>query len=52
MDIDCNAGKKEVQELKDYFAAFEERLPTEIENQRVEFGKRLNKSPEVWRING
>ena len=52
MDIDCNAGKKEVQELKDYFKTFEERLPTEIENQRVEFGKRLNKSPEVWRING
>ena len=52
MDIDCNAGKKEVQELKDYFATFEERLPTEIENQRVEFGKRLNKSQEIWRING
>ena len=51
MDIDCNAGKKEVRELKDYFDTFEERLPAEIEQQRLEFGERLNGSPEIWRIN-
>jgi phosphoenolpyruvate carboxykinase (GTP) len=51
MNIDCDDGKKEVQELKNYFNLFEDRLPVEIENQRIEFGKRLNKSPEIWRIN-
>ena len=51
MDIDCNAGKKEVRELKDYFDTFEERLPAEMEQQRLEFGERLNGSPEIWRIN-
>ena len=51
MDIDCDAGKKEIKELEDYFKIFEDRLPEEIENQRIEFGKRLNKAPEIWRIN-
>ena len=51
MNIDCDAGKKEVQELKDYFNILEDRLPVEIENQRIEFDKRLNESPEIWRIN-
>ena len=51
MDIDCKAGEKEVEELKDYFATFEERLPAEIEHQRIAFGERLSKAPEIWRIN-
>jgi len=51
MDIDCDAGKKEIKELEDYFKIFEDRLPEEIENQRIEFGKRLNEAPEIWRIN-
>jgi phosphoenolpyruvate carboxykinase (GTP) len=51
MDIDCEAGKKEVEELKDYFATFEDRLPAEIESQRVAFSKRLSEAPGFWRIN-
>ena len=51
MDIDCKAGEKEVEDLKDYFATFEERLPAEIEHQRIAFGERLSKAPEIWRIN-
>jgi len=51
MDIDRNAGQNEVAELEDYFATFGDRLPLEIETQRVVFGKRLRQAPEVWRIN-
>ena len=51
MDIDREAGKKEVEELKGYFETFEDRLPAEMENQRQAFGQRLDAAPEVWRIN-
>ncbi len=50
MDIDREAGQKEVAELENYFATFEDRLPPEIENQRLEFNKRLSLAPLVWRI--
>jgi phosphoenolpyruvate carboxykinase (GTP) len=50
MDIDREAGKKEVEELKGYFETFEDRLPAEMESQRIAFGERLNSAPEVWRI--
>ena len=50
MDINREAGIKEVEELKDYFKIFEDRLPPEIESERLEFGKRLRQAPEVWRI--
>jgi phosphoenolpyruvate carboxykinase (GTP) len=52
MDIDREAGKKEVAEHKSYFETFEDRLPAEMENQRIAFGKRLDTAPEVWRIGG
>ena len=50
MDIDKQAGKREVQEIKSYFETFEDRLPIEMEKQRVAFDARLDKSPEIWRV--
>jgi phosphoenolpyruvate carboxykinase (GTP) len=52
MDVDREAGKKEVEELKGYFETFEDRLPAEMEIQRQAFSERLDNAPEVWRING
>jgi phosphoenolpyruvate carboxykinase (GTP) len=50
MDIHRKPAKKEVEELKDYFATFEDRLPMELEKQRISFEKRLDNGPSVWRI--
>ena len=50
MDIDREAGKREVEELKGYFEIFEDRLPDEMEVQRQAFSERLDAAPEVWRI--
>ncbi len=52
MDIDREAGKQEVEELKGYFETFENRLPEEMEVQRQAFSERLDAAPEVWRISG
>lgn len=52
MDIDREAGKQEVEELKGYFETFENRLPEEMEVQRQAFSERLDATPEVWRISG
>ena len=52
MDIDREAGKQEVEELKGYFETFEDRLPEEMEIQRQAFSERLDAAPEVWRISG
>ena len=52
MDIDREAGKQEVEELKGYFEIFEDRLPEEMEVQRQAFSERLDATPEVWRISG
>ncbi len=52
MDIDREAGKQEVEELKGYFETFEDRLPEEMEVQRQAFSERLDATPEVWRISG
>ncbi len=52
MDIDREAGKQEVEELKGYFEIFEDRLPEEMEVQRQAFSERLDAAPEVWRISG
>jgi len=52
MNINRQAGKREVQEIKSYFETFEDRLPTEMEEQRVAFDARLDNSPELWRVDG
>ena len=52
MNINRQAGKREVQEIKSYFETFEDRLPTEMEEQRMAFDARLDNSPELWRVDG
>ena len=52
MNINRQAGKIEVQEIKSYFETFEDRLPTEMEEQRMAFDARLDNSPELWRVDG
>ena len=52
MNINRQAGKREVQEIKSYFETFEDRLPTEMEEQRMAFDARLENSPELWRVDG
>ena len=42
MNINRQAGKREVQEIKSYFETFEDRLPTEMEEQRMAFDARLD----------
>ena len=50
MNINRQAGKREVQEIKSYFETFEDRLPTEMEEQRMAFDARLDNSPEIWHV--
>ena len=52
MNINRQAGKREVQEIKSYFETFEDRLPAEMEEQRMAFDARLDNSPELWRVDG
>ena len=52
MNINRQAGKREIQEIKSYFETFEDRLPTEMEEQRMAFDARLDNSPELWRVDG
>ena len=52
MNINREAGKREIQEIKNYFETFEDRLPTEMEEQRMAFDARLDNSPELWRVDG
>ena len=40
----------EVEEIKSFFEKFGEALPPELEKQRQEFGQRVEKAPEVWRV--
>jgi phosphoenolpyruvate carboxykinase (GTP) len=40
----------EVEEIKGFFDKFGEKLPPELESQRQEFGKRVEKAPEVWKV--
>ena len=39
----------EVEEIKGFFDKFGQKLPPELEAQRQEFGKRVEKAPEVWK---
>jgi phosphoenolpyruvate carboxykinase (GTP) len=40
----------EVEEIKGFFEKFGQTLPPELEGQRQEFGKRVEKAPEVWKV--
>ncbi|CAO3415839.1 phosphoenolpyruvate carboxykinase (GTP) [Azospirillum doebereinerae] len=50
MDIDRKEAEAEAQDQQELFNRFGERLPAEIEQQRAALLKRLEESPDVWRI--
>ncbi|WP_044550167.1 phosphoenolpyruvate carboxykinase (GTP) [Azospirillum lipoferum] len=50
MDIDRKEAEAEAKDQEELFNRFGDRLPDEIEQQRLAVLKRLENSPEVWRI--
>ncbi|MCW2242636.1 phosphoenolpyruvate carboxykinase (GTP) [Azospirillum canadense] len=50
MDIDRKEAEAEAKDQEELFNRFGSHLPNEIEQQRVELLKRLEASPDVWRI--
>ncbi|CAO3449025.1 phosphoenolpyruvate carboxykinase (GTP) [Azospirillum largimobile] len=50
MDIDRKEAEAEAKDQEELFNRFGDRLPSEIEQQRIALLKRLENSPEVWRI--
>lgn len=50
MDIDRKEAEAEAKDQEELFNRFGSHLPNEIEQQRVELLKRLESSPDVWRI--
>ncbi|WP_376957927.1 phosphoenolpyruvate carboxykinase (GTP) [Azospirillum sp. A26] len=50
MDIDRKEAEAEAKDQEELFNRFGDRLPEEIEQQRVAVLKRLENSPDVWRI--
>jgi len=50
MDIDRKEAEAEAKDQEELFNRFGDRLPEEIEQQRVNVLKRLENSPDVWRI--
>ena len=50
MDIDRKEAEAEAKDQEELFNRFGERLPAEIEQQRMALLKRLEEVPDVWRI--
>ncbi|KAA0597672.1 phosphoenolpyruvate carboxykinase (GTP) [Azospirillum lipoferum] len=50
MDIDRKEAEAEAKDQEELFNRFGDRLPEEIEQQRVAVLKRLESIPDVWRI--
>ncbi|MBK1838968.1 phosphoenolpyruvate carboxykinase (GTP) [Azospirillum sp. YIM B02556] len=50
MDIDRKEAEAEAKDQEELFNRFGDRLPEEIEQQRLAVLKRLETSPDVWRI--
>ncbi|GLR79294.1 phosphoenolpyruvate carboxykinase (GTP) [Azospirillum oryzae] len=50
MDIDRKEAEAEARDQEELFNRFGDRLPEEIEQQRLAVLKRLENSPDVWRI--
>ncbi|ANC92542.1 phosphoenolpyruvate carboxykinase (GTP) [Azospirillum humicireducens] len=50
MDIDRKEAEAEAKDQEELFNRFGDRLPNEIEQQRIALLKRLENSPDVWRI--
>jgi len=50
MEVDREGAMRDVEEQQEFFAKFNERLPEEIEKQRIDQIGRLESAPEVWRL--
>ena len=50
LDVNRAEAASEVEEIKGFFDKFGQKLPPELEAQRQEFGKRVEKAPEVWKV--
>jgi len=50
MEVDRAAGQAEAEEQKAHFAQFVGTLPKEMELQRELLEERLNRAPDVWRL--
>jgi phosphoenolpyruvate carboxykinase (GTP) len=49
-NINRAEAASEVEEIKGFFEKFGQTLPAELETQRQEFGQRVEKAPEVWKV--
>jgi phosphoenolpyruvate carboxykinase (GTP) len=52
MDIARSGAQAEVEEVKEYFAQFGDRLPPELERQRQALADRVGSQPDIWSIAG
>jgi phosphoenolpyruvate carboxykinase (GTP) len=50
MEVDRAAGLAEAEDQLLLFAKFKDRLPGEMERQRVALVERLKAAPEVWKL--
>ena len=50
MEVDRAAGRAETEEQKGHFDKFGASLPGEMEHQRELQNERLDKAPEVWKL--
>ena len=52
MDIDRQGVMAEVQEIRQFFDTFGDRLPDELERQRKALEEKAGSAPEVWKMAG
>jgi len=52
MDIERAGGTEEAEAQKELFESFADRLPPEMESQRLALAERLQTAPEVWHVSG
>jgi phosphoenolpyruvate carboxykinase (GTP) len=52
MDIARQGVMAEVQEIRQFFDTFGDRLPAELESQRKALGEKASSAPEVWKMAG
>jgi phosphoenolpyruvate carboxykinase (GTP) len=52
MDIERAGGTEEAEAQKELFESFADRLPPEMESQRLALAERLQTAPDVWHVSG
>jgi len=51
-DINKDGAVAEVEGIKEHFAKFGDRLPTEMQTELEKFAARVSKSPDIWSLPG